>query len=128
MAPINTRDFVGLLTFRERFPLTYDLNDIFFYCLGLARHENIQIDRSEIREATFMPLNCFAETPSANSGVVYVKSILRRIGDTVESVDDLVNFVQLTHTDIDYDMTFYKGDPKGKLHLPLTYLKNNIDK
>lgn len=116
---------MGLLSFRERFPLTYDLNDIFFYCLGLARHENIQIDHTEIKEATFMPLQRFAQTPSANNGVKYIKNVLERIGDSVHSVDDLASFVPLTHCDLHYDRLFHKTDSKGKMHLSLHSLKTS---
>ena len=115
---------MGILSFRERFPLTYKLNDIFFCCLGVALHENIKIDPSEIQEAVFMDLNQYAQTPSFDTGNHNVKRILQQIQKEVDSVDKLKAFMGLDFIDMKYDKELYNDPTKGRFYLSKKHFEN----
>lgn len=87
-----TADFLGVVAFRERFPYTYGVTDLYFIGLLVAKSEAITTDPTEITEAGWFTLAEFA-------GFAYseqIHSSYRRIAQKLEqcgSVEDVKRLV-----------------------------------
>ena len=100
---INCR-FLGVLFFREFFPVTYEMGDFFFLNLLIAENDDIIIDKNELDNAEWKSFKFFFnlgyDTESYKLTKIYLEKIDKCYGE--EEMKKLVpfeNFVELRTKD-----------------------------
>jgi hypothetical protein len=91
--------------------------------MGIAKHQDIKIDETEINEAVFMPLKEYAQVESFDTGTIIMKKILNEMSLSVTNVEDLKEFLGFSNFDIEFSKDVYNQPTRGKYF----FAKKHID-
>lgn len=94
-----TGQFLGLISFRDTHPMTFNANELFFTGVVVADAEKFKMCETELSDAKWMDLEEYSDLDYPHFAYKFLMSLMKKLGSS-PTIDDLKNMMPLEETPV----------------------------